>query len=462
MAKKPVKRKSAKLSFKKSKPKLFSKAGLKSRKGLLFILAFVLVGGFLVYRSFAAPVVEHYEGNLGGSNPTSRSFTFNMNNGSWLYAVSSRYQDLSIRMVDANGMQLVAQGPTQGAYGRWQPASKKYTWKAGYYGIAPASYTITITDTNPTNVSNFVLDIGYDRKDPAPPPTSVYWREEFATQESLNNMIGVGGDSIGPNNNPESDSNGHRAVTFSADHDVNCGAPTTYRTITENNAWPNHRYWCPNAGGHFMTSMNTTSYVALAFTPRGENDRAKIFPDDANKICFDVNITGQGNRRWWDVLVLSESKYLSHMYPTNVSGQPGGAITTQPGLIYFDPDHAVTGLNVGLDADFHFVDHEGSASVAQNGSWRFQNHQPVNRNISDKASRYRTCLTDNGNNSVTQTQARPDGTVRTVVMPNTSFPRGNKVFVMIDKTYNADKAENPAATSNAYTWHWDNIEISRR
>ncbi len=293
-----------------------------------------------------------------------------------------------------------------------------------------------------------------------PPQTGVLWSEDFASAASMDRLLGQGGDGVSITNQPVSSSNGHNAMTFHADHDANCGAPTTYRTITGNNTWQNHNYWCPNAGGHFMTALNNSSYVSFGFTPRGENNRAKIFPPSANKICFDVNITGMGNRRWWDLVVVSEQTYLSNVFRTNVSGLPGGAITNEPTLIYFDPGHQMSGITVGQNAEYIFVDSEGSRHVASGSQWVYQNHEVRNRNITDKATRYKTCFKDNGNNTVSMIQDRPGGTTHTTVMTNQSFPKTNKVFIIQDKTYNADKAENPSRVENGYTWHWDSIVIS--
>jgi hypothetical protein len=82
--------------------------------------------------------------------------------------------------------------------------------------------------------------------------------------------------------------------------------------------------------------------------------------------------------------------------------------------------------------------------------------------LSDKAARYKHCVADNGNGTLTTTIAQPNG--RTVTQKVTgSIPRGEIRVQFGDDSYNPDKhfdikgvAPN---SSNLYTWHWDNIQI---
>ena len=80
----------------------------------------------------------------------------------------------------------------------------------------------------------------------------------------------------------------------------------------------------------------------------------------------------------------------------------------------------------------------------------------------DKAARYRHCMVDNENGTVTLSQARPDGSTATATVSG-DLPDGEVRVVFQDDNYNPDKhfdgSERPPAGSHLYTWHWDNIQI---
>jgi hypothetical protein len=84
-------------------------------------------------------------------------------------------------------------------------------------------------------------------------------------------------------------------------------------------------------------------------------------------------------------------------------------------------------------------------------------------NITDKATRYTICVRDNGNGTVTRTQARPGGVVAVSTGPG-RFPAGPRVFILEDDSYNPMKAYEdegiPRNVPDPFTWHWDNIRIS--
>jgi hypothetical protein len=80
----------------------------------------------------------------------------------------------------------------------------------------------------------------------------------------------------------------------------------------------------------------------------------------------------------------------------------------------------------------------------------------------DKAARYKHCITDNGNGTLTTMMAQPSG--RTVSRNVTgSIPDGDIRVEFADDSYNPDKHFDAKGvlpnSSNLYTWHWDNIQI---
>ena len=82
--------------------------------------------------------------------------------------------------------------------------------------------------------------------------------------------------------------------------------------------------------------------------------------------------------------------------------------------------------------------------------------------VSDKAARYKHCVIDNGNGTLTTTIAQPNGrTVSRTVTGN--IPDGDIRVQFGDDSYDPDKhfdARGAAPNSTGlYTWHWDNIEI---
>jgi hypothetical protein len=82
--------------------------------------------------------------------------------------------------------------------------------------------------------------------------------------------------------------------------------------------------------------------------------------------------------------------------------------------------------------------------------------------VSDKATRYKHCVIDNGNGTLTTTMAQPGGrTISRIVTGG--IPRGDIRVEFADDSYNPDKHFDskgvPANSSDLYTWHWDNIQI---
>ena len=238
-------------------------------------------------------------------------------------------------------------------------------------------------------------------------------------------------------------------LTFQGDHDANCGNTMTTRTLTDSSSVPEHMYWC---NGHLMTAMNTTGYVSITMSPKdATTGRARVFPATANRICWDQTLTDMGGRKWIQLAVISASRFAAN-------GFKEGYI--RPG--FEAPAGDVTSAVMGAD-DFMFL---GTSSYEfyrgqdrQSTDWGFNQLNGV----TDKMTRYKTCITDNRNGTITRTQARPDGTVNTITDTG-AFPAGPRIFVIEDESYHPDKTWQDEGfvrvVQDGYTWHWDNITVS--
>lgn len=269
----------------------------------------------------------------------------------------------------------------------------------------------------------------------------VLFFEAFSTEASLNRFVfDVHNDGTWP------------LRSFGGDHDHNCGNPYTYRPLVEErddvNGQSEMIWWCAPAGpdsGHFMTGMNTEGYTIIAFSPKGTDGSARVFPANANRICWDQNLTDLGGRKWTQLAVVSDDTFIAN-------GRR---------LPYRNPDFSdvagETTLSIGADG-FLFNNLRNSTEFFKGDTGTVLDEFGLPR-VTDKAARYRHCVRDNGNGTVTRTQTRPGGQVHTITGPG-SFPAGPRVFILEDDTYNADKDYDGPAQANPYTWHWDNIEIS--
>jgi hypothetical protein len=84
--------------------------------------------------------------------------------------------------------------------------------------------------------------------------------------------------------------------------------------------------------------------------------------------------------------------------------------------------------------------------------------------VTDKAARFKHCVADNENGTLTISYNEPSGMVNKVVQG--SIPDGDIRIQFADDSYNPDKhfdaAGRPVNSTKLYTWHWDNIEVFAR
>jgi hypothetical protein len=230
-----------------------------------------------------------------------------------------------------------------------------------------------------------------------------------------------------------------------ADHGMSCENPnTSNRTIhltSQQQAGEAAYYYCAPDGNadkaHVMTTVNTEGYVTVWFSP-------KPTFRNVSKVCWDQNITDLGGGKWTVVNLLTPAEYTGKTDLGYTSPDfPGNGGPTSP------QGPAANGVKVFRGTMNSYTNkqfHDGARGVT----------------VSDKAARYKHCVIDNGNGTLTTTIAQPNGTTvsRTVIG---NIPDGDIRVQFGDDNYNPDKHfDTKGAAPNStglYTWHWDNIQI---
>ena len=76
--------------------------------------------------------------------------------------------------------------------------------------------------------------------------------------------------------------------------------------------------------------------------------------------------------------------------------------------------------------------------------------------VTDKATRYKTCIENVGTSQLLITNNRPDG-VFTATIDGAHIPQDARRVVFHDAEYDGPKR--PGYDPNKLTWHWDNIQV---
>lgn len=232
------------------------------------------------------------------------------------------------------------------------------------------------------------------------------------------------------------------------DHNGACEGPNTTRPVAI--ASPDDMsqlfWWCAPKGpesGHVMTSMNTTGYAQVDFSPRQVFDRV-------SKVCWDQNLSDLGGRKWTQVAVIPESHFQAN------DGR----------LDYVRPDlqNDVGSRGVPLEeGDFLFVLLLGSTTVHVGqdvNDWDDANIEHIEGfDASDKATRYRHCITDleDGTVQIELFGRRGPDDVEVRILDG-SFTNEPARVIFQDDSY--DPPKDVPALADPFTWHWDNIEIA--
>jgi hypothetical protein len=300
---------------------------------------------------------------------------------------------------------------------------------------APATTTVpttTVARTRPTTV-------------PAP---GVLWSESFDTEAGMDRMVfDIDGGRTGGEDGPPIE---YVPLAFNGDHDHSCGGPLTSRSLVEDHEIDTHVWWCAPgndpAKGHFMTGVNAGGYIILSFSPKDDaTGTAQVFPETANRVCWDQNVTDLGGRKWTQLIIVGEQNFLAN------DGELDYLNPGNPGNFAFQ------NLPSGDDLSIKFLFSSVEAFSGQ--QLIFQDFSGI-YGVTDKATRYRFCVSDNGSGEITVTEDRPDGPWSTT-FPG-AFPAGPRVFLFGDDTYNAEKSweeQGLPIPTDRFTWHWDNITV---
>lgn len=234
------------------------------------------------------------------------------------------------------------------------------------------------------------------------------------------------------------------------DHNDICEPPTTTRVVNYHDPQrtelfddlagdrANLVWWCND---HLMTSFQTAGYGQVDFSPK------RTFVD-VQKICWDINGTNLGSRKWIQVIVVPESVHqenkgtfdhrLDYIVPRLQSG-PGAAGLRLDGGVYL------------------FESIQGSAHVHVGQTQEAHNNTSIHQGNSDKATRLTNCLIKEDTSTRIEME-KLDGTVSVRTLTG-AFPTGEVRVIFQDDNYNPNKAESPATVSNPFTWHWDNLRV---
>ena len=275
---------------------------------------------------------------------------------------------------------------------------------------------------------------------PPSPPGPVQFRADFATAADFDARFDHGFSGLDPSTFPDYVPH---IDSWNGDHNMACEGPTTLRTIHVDNK-DDFFWWCAPGGdpakGHVMVGVNTTGYNIAWFSP------SQYFTN-VSRVCWDQNLTELGGGKWMQVVLAARADV------ERVQAQLGHL-----DLGFTGPGFQVDG---GPTTGVHPTAASGGAKMFRGGFgyWRgadFTTEMPGGQVTTDKATRYRHCMIDNGNGTITLTQQRPDG-VHSHTGPGT-MPDGDVRVVWQDDNYDVPKRDN--YDPNNLTWHIDNIEIS--
>jgi hypothetical protein len=218
-------------------------------------------------------------------------------------------------------------------------------------------------------------------------------------------------------------------TTWAGDHDMNCGDPTTQRTIHRSN--PSEAFYL--CRDHLMTSIGDTSGYSIAwFAPKQTFSAA-----NTTQVSFDVNVTDLGARQWWEVSIVPVgAPFLATI----------DWVANTAGIDTYDPKSVVVG-NGPYGNDGNIVTQGvsrkplGYGHVCGVGAADPQG-------CDSKAIRRTFTITDNRNGTITF-----DYLGGRYTYPG-QFPDSFRVYFK-DHNYTPDKDGVPAG----HTWHWDNISV---
>ena len=197
------------------------------------------------------------------------------------------------------------------------------------------------------------------------------------------------------------------------------------------------------AKGHIMTAVDTTGYNIAWFAPK------PLF-SNVSQVCWDINETLMSRRKWTQVVFVSASDAVRYPAggPTSDGGVAGG--TGGFDLGYTNPDFRQdrrTTVSSRRHTIAGFRDLDGSANWFQNAQWMTEFVGPTapdREQTTDKAARFKHCLTNMPNNTVRFTKDTPSTGTVTRDLPG-QIPQGAVRVVFQDDNYDPIKDDRYSA-----------------
>ena len=296
-------------------------------------------------------------------------------------------------------------------------------------------------------------DVAADIEEPAAPPVATLpppptvpvaamtsFIEDFETEESMSRF----------------EFSLHHPVIFAepirewlGDHDTDCGPPPTTRTILlPGDRQPDDgKHYSSDTGGavfrcapggpgtgHLMTTFDTIGYAQIGFSPRATFD-------DVSQVCWDQNMTDLGNRKWTQLVIVTEDEFEA----------AGGRLD----FVSPDLDEGPASLGTPLPDDAFLLEVRNGSSIVHSTGGRDTNFSGYKND--DKKRRFTTCVSDLGDGTVDVEFEREEGVDRRTHVGE--FPDGPVRVIFQDDTYNAPKSPPELDVDAPFTWHWDNIVV---
>ena len=326
-------------------------------------------------------------------------------------------------------------------------------WQRGVWVIRPQSVplsactppppttvppTTTTTTTVPPTTTTTTAPPTTTTTTTQPPVGGPQFAETFATAASLDRI----GSWVYHRNVDLHEFGAFSGGSWQGDHDLACGPPSTSRTLswdgTEDQTVrrANSLYWCPNATGHFMTSMgDVDGYSIVAVWPE------QVFAS-VSSVWVDVTLADLGTRQWFKIGVVTDALFNSRPNDPDVPGfivSDVGASDVERPLAF--TDRFLASWSGGVSAGY-----PGYLKLGDTTTQTQSNPTP-----GDKMTRHPVCVVDNGDGTVTFTVAGVS------VTRSGAFPAGPVRVVLYQHSYTPSKSESGSWGS---TFHWDNLIVT--
>lgn len=357
------------------------------------------------------------------------------------------------RWHDAPAEQYITNVKAELADKKWDDASFKDATCSSCHNLTPTTPPppTTTTSLSATTSTSSTTSTTSTTTSTTQPPTQGVWTETFDAPDSIGRFDWF----IHDGANFFDD---HRP--WNGDHDDMCQGPTTVRSVDYHDPQNTQLFhdlggdraelvwWCSPGtadNGHLMTSFQTAGYGQVDFSPK------QTFTD-VTRICWDINGTNLGGRKWNQVVIVPNAVFEAN------KGQFDHRLDYVIPRLQDGPGQAGLRLDGGVYA---FETVQGSAVVHVGQGHTVSNFTTIHKANADKATRLTNCLIKQGTSTRVE-QERLDGTVMVRTLAG-AFPPGPVRVIWQDDNYNPNKSCTESSgcptVSNPLTWHWDSLRI---